>query len=222
MTVLFDLDGTLTDPDVGITNSVQYALKRYGISVNDRTELYKFIGPPLIESFRNFYGFSEEKAREAVSVYREYYAKKGIFENQVYEGIPELLQELKEAGCRLLVATSKPEFFAEKIIGHYGLEPYFAFIAGSTMEETRTRKSEVIRYTLKSCGLEADASTVMVGDREHDIIGAKEAGIASIGVLFGYGTREELERAGADAIAASTEDVKTIVIGYCHTIRDML
>ncbi len=210
-TILFDLDGTLTDPGIGITNSVQYALKRYGIAVNDRTELYKFIGPPLIESFMCFYGFSREKAKEAVGVYREYYGEKGIFENRVYEGIPELLEGLKEAGCRLLVATSKPEFFAEKILRHYDLEKYFLFTAGSTMEKTRTRKSEVIRYALTSCGIKADDAVVMVGDREHDIIGAKEAGLSSIGVLFGYGTREELEQAGADHIAADTKEIRAII-----------
>lgn len=210
-TILFDLDGTLTDPGIGITNSVQYALRKYGIQTDDRAKLYKFIGPPLIESFMCFYGFPEEKAKEAVSVYREYYSEKGIFENQVYEGIDILLKELQQSGHRLCVATSKPEFYAKQILAHFDLEKYFTFVAGSTMDETRTKKSEVIRYALDSCSLEADDSVIMVGDREHDIFGAKEIGIASIGVLFGYGTRAELEQAGATHIAERVEDIGTII-----------
>ncbi len=211
-TVLFDLDGTLTDPGVGITNSVMYALKKYGIEVSDRRELYKFIGPPLQESFESFYDFSEEKAREAVSYYREHYSKTGIFENKVYEGMEETLKKLKNSGKNLVVATAKPELFANQILEHFHLSRYFSFVAGANMDGTRTRKEEVIDYALKSCGISEHSQTVMVGDRKHDVLGAARFGIDTIGVLYGYGTREELEQAGAAYFAERPEDICRFVI----------
>lgn len=211
-TVLFDLDGTLTNPGLGITNSVAYALKKYGIDVKDRTELYKFIGPPLLNSFQDYYGFSEEQAVQAVEYYREYYQKTGIYENYVYEGIPELLKELTAEGITLLVATSKPEPFARLIMEHYHLAEYFTYIAGATMDnKTRVKKADVIRYAMQNCEAEDNEKLVMVGDRKHDILGAKEVGIDSIGVLFGYGDREELEQAGATYIAETVEAIWTCI-----------
>lgn len=211
-TVLFDLDGTLTNPGLGITNSVAYALKKYGIDVKDRTELYKFIGPPLLNSFQDYYGFSEEQAVQAVEYYREYYQKTGIYENYVYEGIPELLKELKAEGITLLVATSKPEPFARLIMEHYHLADYFTYIVGATMDnKTRVKKADVIRYAMQNCEAEDKKKLVMVGDRKHDILGAKEVGMDSIGVLFGYGDREELEQAGATYIAETVEAIRTCI-----------
>lgn len=211
-TMLFDLDGTLTNPGLGITNSVAYALKKYGIDVKDRTELYKFIGPPLLNSFQDYYGFSEEQAVQAVEYYREYYQKTGIYENYVYEGIPELLKELTAEGITLLVATSKPEPFARLIMEHYHLAEYFTYIAGATMDnKTRVKKADVIRYAMQNCEAEDNENLVMVGDRKHDILGAKEVGIDSIGVLFGYGDREELEQAGATYIAETVEAIRTCI-----------
>ncbi len=211
-TMLFDLDGTLTNPGLGITNSVAYALKKYGIDVKDRTELYKFIGPPLLNSFQDYYGFSEEQAAQAVEYYREYYQKTGIYENYVYEGIPELLKELKAVGITLLVATSKPEPFARLIMEHYHLADYFTYIAGATMDnKTRVKKADVIRYAMQNCEAEDKKKLVMVGDRKHDILGAKEVGIDSVGVLFGYGDREELEQAGATYIAETVEAIRTCI-----------
>lgn len=211
-TMLFDLDGTLTNPGLGITNSVGYALKKYGIDVKDRTELYKFIGPPLLNSFQDYYGFSEEQAVQAVEYYREYYQKTGIYENYVYEGIPELLKELKAVGITLLVATSKPEPFARLIMEHYHLADYFTYIAGATMDnKTRVKKADVIRYAMQNCEAEDKKKLVMVGDRKHDILGAKEVGIDSVGVLFGYGDREELEQAGATYIAETVEAIRTCI-----------
>ncbi len=211
-TVLFDLDGTLTNPGLGITNSVAYALKKYGIDVKDRTELYKFIGPPLLNSFQDYYGFSEEQAVQAVEYYREYYQKTGIYENYIYEGIPELLKELKAEGITLLVATSKPEPFARLIMEHYHLADYFTYIAGATMDnKTRVKKADVIRYAMQNCEAEDKKKLVMVGDRKHDILGAKEVGMDSIGVLFGYGDREELEQAGATYIAETVEAIRTCI-----------
>lgn len=205
--ILFDLDGTLTDPGIGITNSVAYALKKYQISVEDRGELYRFIGPPLMESFERFYGFSHEQAVEAVGFYREYYRDKGIYENKVYEGIPQLLARLKAAGKKVLLATSKPEEFAVQILRHFDLLQYFDVTAGAAMDETRTAKADVIAYGLRKAGIADRESCIMIGDREHDILGAKKMQMASMGVLFGYGSREELEIAGADLIAETVEEI---------------
>ncbi|MBQ2902775.1 MAG: HAD family hydrolase [Clostridia bacterium] len=205
--ILFDLDGTLTDPGMGITNSVMHALKKYGIEVEDRKTLYKFIGPPLIESFEKYYGFSHEEAVKSVDYYREYYRDRGIYENTVYDGIEKLLAYLSENGKKIILATSKPEPFAKEILRHFGLEKYFLFAAGSTMSETRTNKAEVIEYALAECSITDKSTVVMVGDREHDIIGANKNSVDSIGVLFGYGSREELEAAGATYIAETVEDI---------------
>lgn len=207
---LFDLDGTLTDSGMGITNSVKHALKKYGIEEQNMETLKKFIGPPLAESFQKYYGFSEEESRRAIGYYREYYQKDGIFENEVYDGIPELLETLKGAGKTLIVATSKPELFAEQILEHFKLAPYFDCIAGASMDESRVDKAEVIAYALKKYGTEAKEGMVMIGDREHDIIGAKKNGLDSIGVLFGYGSREELEKAGADHIVETPGEIAAI------------
>lgn len=204
---LFDLDGTLTDPGLGITNSVAYALGKYGITVEDRRELYPFIGPPLRQSFSEFYGFDEEKTKEAVAFYREYFSEKGLFENEVYEGIPEVLSQLKQAGKKLLVATSKPEEFTNRILEHFGLAEYFDFVAGATMDETRNEKADIIAYALEQIADADKSKIVMVGDRKFDILGARENGIDSIGVLYGYGPRAELEEAQATYIAEKPEDL---------------
>ena len=210
--ILFDLDGTLTDPAIGITNAVMHALKKYGIAVSDRKELYKFIGPPLWDSFEKYCGFSKEEANAAVEYYREYYRDKGMFENQVYDGCEGLLKELKDNGKILIVATSKPEVFAEQILEHFGIAKYFTFIAGSTLDGSRVKKGDVIRYALESCNIIDGSQAIMIGDREHDIIGAKEMGLSSIGVLFGYGSRAELEEAGADFIVSTIEDIGKVIL----------
>lgn len=216
--VLFDLDGTLTDPGLGITNSVIYALDKFGISVEDRSELYKFIGPPLLNSFMDFYGFDEEKASQAVVYYRELYNVTGKYENEVYEGVEEMLQTLKEQGFHLLVATSKPEYLAKDILEHFSLAQYFCVIAGSDLEDQRNTKGKVIEYALKQYAEQNDRSletvkeaAIMVGDRFHDIYGAKENGIQSVGVLYGYGNREEFQQAGADYVVVLPADILRIV-----------
>lgn len=205
--LLFDLDGTLTDPMVGITSSVQYALEKFGIHVRYLKELIPFIGPPLAESFQKFYGFSKEDAEKAIQYYREYYAPKGIFENEVYEGIPEMLAHLTEAGFTLLVATSKPTVFARKVLKHFGMEDYFFFVGGSELDGSRTKKAEVISYILKTCGIEAKEA-IMIGDRRHDIEGGKACGLESVGVLYGYGTEQELTEAGADHIIRTVAELE--------------
>lgn len=208
--ILFDLDGTLTDPGEGITNSVAYALKKYGIDVPDRASLYPFIGPPLYESFEVFYGFSREQAEEAVEYYREYYRDKGIYENRVYDGIPEVLGALRDKGYKLVLATSKPEQFAKQILEHFHLDGYFTVTAGADMAGNRVRKADVISHALELCGAEPE-ECIMVGDREHDVKGAAEFDIPCIGVLFGYGSREELEGCGARWIAKTPENITDIM-----------
>lgn len=205
--ILFDLDGTLTDPAEGITKSVQYALKHFGIEEDDLEKLQPFIGPPLMESFMDFYGFSEEQAREAVTYYREYFRPQGIFENEVYKGIPELLEKLTDAGKTLILATSKPVVFAEQILEHFDLRQYFEFIGGSDIEQKRAKKSEILQYILEECQLVDLTELVMVGDRKHDIVGAKQFGIDTVGVLYGYGSEEELKEAGADVLVESVREL---------------
>ena len=210
--ILFDLDGTITDPALGITNSVAFALNKFDIHIKDKMELYKFIGPPLIDSFMEFYHFSKEQAKQAVVFYREYFAEKGILENTVYQGIEDMLKTLICSGMRLCIATSKPESFAKTILEYFKLSKYFEYIAGATFDETRSKKSEVIEYALEQCKFTDRKRVVMVGDRKHDILGAEKCSIDSIGVLFGYGSRVELEKAGATYIAEKVEDILKLII----------
>ena len=210
--MLFDLDGTLTDPQEGITNSVAYALEQYGIHVEDRSSLNKFIGPPLKDSFMEYYGFAEDRAEEAVWKYREYFNEDGIFENKVYPGIPQMLQRLNDQGKILIVATSKPTVYAKRILERFELSQYFADVQGSEMDGRRTKKEEVISYALEQDQITDNAQAVMIGDREHDIIGAKKCGLDSIGVLFGYGSREELEGCGAGQIVDTVQMLEDLLI----------
>lgn len=209
--ILFDLDGTLTDAAPGITNSIKYALRKFKIKEPGEQQLRKCLGPPLITSFSEIFGLSEQNAEKAVEYYREYFKPRGIYENEVYAGIPELLNELKAQEKTLIVATSKPEPFAKTILEHFGLDGYFALIAGSNLDNTRSRKSQVIDYALETLGINDRENAVMVGDREHDIIGAKETGLRSIGVLYGYAAPGELESAGADFLANTPQDIYDII-----------
>ena len=206
--VLFDLDGTLTDPGEGITNSVAYALNAYGITVEDKSVLNVFVGPPLHESFGRYYNFSMLQAFDAVTKYREYYHDRGIFENRVYDGIAELLEALKGSGKTVIMATSKPTVFARRIAEHYGLGKYFDVIVGSELDGTRVDKAEVISEALSQAGVTDKAECVMVGDRLHDVLGAKKNGLFCVGVSYGYGSREELSEAGADVILHTVEELK--------------
>lgn len=210
--VFFDLDGTITDSGEGILNSVEYALKKLGITHYERSKLYGFIGPPLMVSFGEFFGLSEEKCKEGVRLYREYYSKKGIYENRLYDGIIPLLEKLKAAGINIVLATSKPHEFAEEILRYFGIARYFDHIAAAEMNGKRNEKSEIIAYALEISGAEK-SKTVMVGDRRFDVLGAKAMGISSIGVLYGFGTEDELVNAGADYTAKTPESVLEIVLG---------
>ncbi len=210
--LLLDLDGTITDPMIGITSSVEYALSYFNIKVSRLEELCPFIGPPLIDSFKEFYNFTDEQAQIALKKYREYFTTKGIFENSVYDGIEEFLQSQINQGRKLMLATSKPEPFAKQILEHFKLDHYFSFIGGATLDGTRSTKTDVIRYVLETNHITDLSDTIMIGDRKHDIEGAKNNGIASIGVLYGYGDKAELEKAGADYIVADINELTTIIL----------
>lgn len=201
--ILFDLDGTITNPKSGITKSVAYALEKFGIFVENLEELRVFIGPPLRNSFREFYGLGEVEAEQAVAYYREYYQEQGIFDCFLYPGIPELLQKLKAQGRKVILATSKPTEYAIQLLEHFQLIDYFDFVGGSSMDAGRTEKADVIRYILEHYSAEPEESRtgadqitkqmVMIGDRKFDYEGAKEFGIPCILVSYGYGERAELE-----------------------------
>lgn len=211
-TIFFDLDGTLTDSAPGIIHSVQYALKKYGIEAEEN-DLRSFIGPPLVHSFQERFGFDHDKALEAVTYYREYFTAGGMFENSVYPGVEEMLQKLKEDGLVLAVATSKPELFSKQILEHFALTQYFDFIGGAAMDESRATKVEVLSYALQELQVDP-AKAVMIGDRENDIEAASLLGTESIGVLYGYGSREELANAGAKVFADTPMDICRIISGW--------
>lgn len=210
--ILFDLDGTLTDSGEGITKAVQYALKYFEIEVSDLSELRKFVGPPLRDSYKNFYNFDDEKAEIGITKFREYYTDRGIYENRVYDGVKETLKTLKDSGKTLIIATSKPEMHAEIVLKHFNLAKYFDFICGADFEETRVKKGDVIKYAIENADIKDLSNAIMIGDREHDIIGAKENNLKSIGVLYGYGDVVELTQARADFVVKNPEDIIDIVV----------
>ena len=212
--ILFDQDGTLTDPKEGITKSVQHALRAFGIDEPDLDQLVSFIGPPLIESFRDFYDFTPEQALEGVAKYREYFCDRGIFENKVIPGIPRLLQNLKENGKILCLATSKPEPFARKILEHFDLMQWFDETVGASLDESRGTKKDVIEDALRrlQIGEKERRETVMVGDRKHDILAASALELSSVGVTFGYAPEGELKTAGAGHIVSSVEELEAYLL----------
>lgn len=210
--ILMDLDGTITNSKVGITKGLQLALKTMNILVEDLDSLCKFIGPPLRETFIGYYGFSEEESEKASNIFRGYFEKTGINENEVYEGMEELLKRMKASGMKIITATSKPEAHARRILEGFQLDRYFHDICGAAFDESRSEKDEVIQYALEKNGITDYSSVVMVGDRRYDIEGAKKVGLLSIGVLFGFGSREELERAGADRISETVEGIYDAVM----------
>ncbi len=210
--ILFDLDGTITNPKEGITKSIQYALHHMGIEVEDLDSLCKHIGPPLKYGFMDFWGFTEEEADRGIELYREYFTVKGMYQNYEYEGIEDLLCSLKKAGRKIYMATSKPEKFAKMILEHFHLDSYFDDVCGASMDSSRSQKGDVIRYALEKNQLTELSRIVMVGDRLHDIKGARENQIDSIGVLYGFGTREELTQAGAGHIAETVLELKKMLL----------
>lgn len=209
--LLFDLDGTLTDPKEGITKSVQYALNKFEI-YEDCENLIPFIGPPLLDSFMDFYNFDEEKANLAIKYYRERFSRVGLFENSPIDGIIDVLKKLKESGYVMAVATSKPTDFAVPICDKFKLSEYFDLILGSELDGRRSKKSEVISEVLKRLNASPDEA-IMIGDRKHDIIGAKENNMDSIGVTFGYAKDGELEDAGANFIVNEPYELLSCLLG---------
>ena len=210
--ILLDLDGTITDSREGITKCFEYALNHFGIEVENRTDLEQFIGPPLEQSFREGFGFDEEKAELAIAKYRERYIPIGLYENLVYPGMENALQRLKEAGKVLIVATSKPEVMAKRVLEHFGLDGYFDDICGSDSDKNRSKKEEVIRYILEKHEIADLDDVLMVGDRKFDVIGAAACGLKCMGVLYGFGDREELEQAGAAYIAETVEEMAQMIV----------
>lgn len=204
-TILLDLDGTITNPYIGITNGIMYAYKHLGLEVPERESLRTFIGPPLVVEFARR-GFSEEQIKEGVRLYREYYGEVGLFENELIPGTEEFLAELKRRGKRVCLATSKPEQFSVRILEKFGIMKYFDFVGASAMDGSRDSKLAVIQYVLDSTGAKPQ-ECVMVGDRMHDIIGAHDAGMKCIAVLVGFGSREEFAEYSADYVAATLDDV---------------
>lgn len=216
--ILFDLDGTLTDPKEGITKSVQYALASFGITVEDLDELTPFIGPPLKDSFMDFYEFDEKKAEEAIAKYRERFQDTGLFENKIYDGVPEMIRKLKGNHKKLAVASSKPTVFVEQILEHFEIRKYFDVVVGSELDGTRTDKAEVVAEALKQLYGEEGATdqkklnTIMVGDRKFDVAGAKAEGVVSVAVAYGYGPMDELKIAKPDYIVRTVAELEKFLL----------
>ncbi len=209
--IIFDLDGTLTDPKVGIIKSIQYALSKFNIEESNTDKLMQFIGPPLLESFEKYYFPEKPKARKAVDFYREYYSENGIFETNLYPGILDLLSQIYKKGRQMIVATSKPTVFAERILKHFDLFAYFSSIVGSNLDCTRASKDEVIKYAISDLSGIQKHDMIMIGDREQDIIAAKNLGIDSIAVTYGYGSIKELQKAEPTYFASYTVDLRRLL-----------
>ncbi|PAE31569.1 HAD family hydrolase [Bacillus sp. 7884-1] len=211
--ILFDLDGTLSDPKVGITKSVQYALQKMDIVEPDIDKLECFIGPPLQVSFAEHYNFDDENIQKSIDFYRERFKEKGMFENELYSNISLLLKSLKEQQFTLVVATSKPTVFSEKILKYFNIDQYFDLVVGSNLDGTRTSKTEIIQYILDKYNEYKLDNFIMIGDRKHDIIGANNTGIDSIGVTYGYGSFDELSHSNPKYIVKSVEELTELFMG---------
>lgn len=209
--LFLDLDGTLSDSAPGIVRSAQYALEAFGIHVDNLDDLLCFVGPPLEESFQEFYHLTPSQADEAVKVYRRRYEKIGVYENALYPGIPQFLDKARQAGKVLMMATSKPQRMADLVLSHFGIADRFAFVGGREDSSRRT-KEEVIRYVMKENGLTRTEDIVMIGDRKHDVLGAKAVGLDSVGVLYGYGSRDEFQAAGATYIVDTLKELEELLL----------
>ena len=210
--IFFDLDGTLTDPEVGLVKGFMYAFDRVGIEYGEPESLRKYIGPPLHEEWKREYGFTEEETANAIAIFREYYDEYGWAENKVYDGIVEMLEALKSAGKTIVLATSKPENTARRIMALFGLDKYFDFCGGASTSSTRDKKWEVLEYSLDAVNATDDAKCILVGDRKYDAEGAAICGIDSIGVLWGHGTEEEISSAGFTYIAKTPAEVVKLLL----------
>lgn len=213
---LLDFDGTVANTGVGITKAVAYALKYYGIVIEDLNTLTDFIGPPLSDSFQKYFGFSKEQGDEAVVKYREYYAPYGLYESELYEGIIDLLDKVTKAGGKIVLATSKPEESARKLLEYFKANTYFELIAGASQDLSMHKKADVIRYAMNKINIPKEQA-IMIGDREQDVFGAKENGLPCVGVLYGFGTRDELKNAGADYIVEDMKELTNLLMAMCDT-----
>lgn len=209
-TVLFDLDGTLTDSAPGIIAGIRYALGQSGYEQPTMESLYSFLGPPMKEQFCSFLGVDPQEAQRLIGLYRSYYSERGLFENAPFEGVENMLASLKEKGVRIALATSKPEQYAEQILCHFHMDGYFDLIGGALLHERR-KKEEVIEYVLQSLSLLPGKDIIMVGDRKYDILAANDIGLTSIGVLYGYGSAEELRQCEPDYMAETVDDLKNML-----------
>ncbi|MBQ1950251.1 MAG: HAD-IA family hydrolase [Clostridia bacterium] len=212
--ILFDLDGTLIDSGRGVMNCVTYALEKFDIHPTDREELHPYIGPPLLYAFQQYHGLSEEQAEQALAYYRERYTVKGLYENDVYTGLYETLSCLRERGVHLLVATSKPEEFVKRILPHYDLDTYFEFVSGDTFDKKRPNKEAVIAYIKQQYPSISSDNTLMVGDTKYDVLGAHACDLPVVGVLYGYGEREEMLACGVDMLATDMADLRRILLDW--------
>lgn len=208
--VFFDLDGTLSDSQTGIINAIRYALRSQNLPT-DIGDARRFLGPPLIDSMQNYLGHDRETAVVLVKQFREYYGSKGLFENTLYDGIQELLESLNNSGVRCILATSKGEPFALRILEHFGIRDLFSFVAAAALDGSRDAKADVLRHALNNTDLHNPAQAIMIGDRKHDVIGAHAVGLQCAAVLYGYGSREELENAGADHIIPTVADLRGLL-----------
>lgn len=209
--IIFDLDGTLTESGTGIKNSVRYTLQHYGLPMEDEESLNRYVGPPLVNSFQEYMGFTEQQAMEAIVVYRSYFTTKGMFENRVYDGVEDMLTALKKAGKRMFIATGKPTVYSQQILEHFDLAKYFECVCGISLKEAATEKDELITQVLEFAHL-APEECVMIGDRKFDMMGANKVGVTPIGVTYGYGSREELESAGAHTIVDTVEQLQELLL----------
>ena len=210
--IFFDLDGTIFDSGEGIKKSACYALNKFNIKVKNINDLNKFIGPPLRNSFMDYYDLNKEQAEQAISYYREYYSVKGIYEGNIYYGIPDLLEYICSNGMEAVLATSKPEVYAEKILEHFNLKKYFRLVSGATFDERLVEKYDIIMNTVSRLNINDPAEILMVGDRKFDIEGAFCTGIKSAGVLYGYGSYNELSSSGADYIVSTADELAKILL----------
>ncbi len=221
--ILFDLDGTITESGPGIMNSVRYAVQKMDFPALPEETLRKFVGPPLADSMQKYCGMSPEEAKKAITCYREYYTSKGIFENSLYPGVRDMLKTLKENGRVLALATSKPEVFAKQILEYFHIDTCFDVVCGASLDEKLVEKAAIITYALQSLGIDEahKKDVLMVGDREHDVLGAKENGLDALGVLYGYGDLAELQHAGAAYIAQTAEEATDMILGKMPETADI-
>ncbi len=209
--IAFDLDGTLTNPERGLIASFEYAFKKMGIDYGERSALKRFIGPPIYEEWQREFGFTPEEASEALLIFREFFSVYGWWDNELYPGVPEMLSEIKKMGKKIILATSKPEIFAKKIVRLFDIEKYFDFVGGAATDKTRDKKHEVLKYSLDSIGVTDYTSVILVGDRVYDAEGARALGIDSMGVLYGHGSYEEINSSGFTLIAKNVYDITEIL-----------